>query len=71
MKKEFTAPASPTSGIAGYALEGARLRAKKKPKDASAKKVQSFLEPPANVEVIKPHRKPKPVVEEAEESDES
>ena len=26
--------------------------AKKKPKDASAKKVQSFLEPPANVEVI-------------------
>ena len=39
--------------------------AKKKPKDASAKKgVQPFLEPPTNVEVIKPHRKPKPVVEE-------
>ncbi len=45
--------------------------AKKKPKDASAKKVQGFLEPPANVEVIKPHRKPKPVVEESDESEES
>ncbi len=45
--------------------------AKKKPKGASAKKVQSFLEPPANVEVIKPHRKEKPVVEESQESEES
>ncbi len=45
--------------------------AKKKPKDASAKKVQGFLEPPANVEVIKPHRKPKRVVEESDESEES
>jgi|APFre7841882724_1041349.scaffolds.fasta_scaffold77977_2 hypothetical protein len=44
--------------------------AKKKPKDASAKKVQSFLEPPANVEVIKPHRKPRTVVEEAPETTE-
>lgn len=44
--------------------------AKKKPKDASSKKVQAFSEPPANVEVIKPQRKPKPVVEEAPESTE-
>ena len=37
---------------------------KKKPKDASAKKVQSFREPPTNVELIKPRRKPRLVVEE-------
>lgn len=45
--------------------------AKKKPKDASAKKVQEFLEPPTNVEVIKPRRKPRLVVEETPESEES
>jgi hypothetical protein len=34
---------------------------KKKPKDASAKinKIQPLLEPPANVEVWKPKRKPR------------
>jgi hypothetical protein len=45
--------------------------AKKKPKDSSAKKVQEFLEPPTNVEVIKPQRKPRTVVEETQESVES
>jgi hypothetical protein len=45
--------------------------AKKKPKDASAKKIQGFLEPPSNVEVIKPRRKPKPIVEEQGEDEET
>ena len=45
--------------------------AKKKPKDTSAKKVQEFLEPPTNVEVIKPRRKPKPIVEEQSEDEET
>jgi hypothetical protein len=45
--------------------------AKKKPKDASAKKgVQPFLEPPTNVEVIKPRRKPRTVVEESQAEEE-
>ena len=45
--------------------------AKKKPKDASTKKVQPFLEPPTNVERVKPRRKPKPLVEEQGESEET
>jgi hypothetical protein len=45
--------------------------AKKKPKEASAKKTQDFLEPPTNVEVIKPRRKERTVVEETPESEES
>jgi hypothetical protein len=44
--------------------------AKKKPKDASANKgVQPFLEPPTNVEIIKPRRKPRTVVEEQAEEE--
>ncbi len=39
---------------------------KKKPKDAQKAKIQPLLEPPVNVELIKPKRKPRE--EEAEES---
>ncbi len=43
--------------------------AKKKPKDASQKqRIQPFLEPPTNVELIKPKRKPRAVEEESEET---
>ncbi len=42
---------------------------KKKPKDKAAKpKIQPFLEPPTNVELIKPKRKPRTVDEESVES---
>jgi len=44
---------------------------KKKAKAAEPKPTLSpYLEPPANVEVIKPHRKPRTVVEEAPETTE-
>ena len=42
--------------------------AKKKPKDSAQKaKIQPLLEPPSSIEVIRPKRKPRTVVEEPSE----
>ncbi len=42
--------------------------AKKKPKSKAAPTLQPLMDPPQNVEVIRKPRKPKPVVDESDET---